>query len=167
MKIGMNSLANLAQIRKDVKRKRVSSYDKTGANMDNVLLDPNESYQICDIKGAGIIKHIWMTIASADPNYLRKLVLRMWWDSENEPSVEVPIGDFFGVGHGKTVNFWSLPFSNGPEDGKGFNCFFPMPYGSRAKIEVESQSDLTTVIYFYIDYEEYSSISSDLGRFHV
>jgi len=112
MKIGMNSLANLAQIRKDVKRKRVSSYDKTGSNMDNVLLNPNESYQICDIAGAGIIKHIWMTIASADPNYLRKLVLRMWWDNEEHPSVEVPIGDFFGVGHGKTVNFWSLPFSN-------------------------------------------------------
>ena len=167
MKIGMNSLANLAQIRKDVKRKRVSSYDKTGSNMDNVLLNPNESYQICDITGAGIIKHIWMTIASSDTKYLRKLVLRMWWDNESEPSVEVPIGDFFGVGHGKTVNFWSLPFSNGPEDGKGFNCFFPMPYASRAKIEVESQSDTTTVIYFYIDYEEYRSISNDLGRFHA
>ncbi|MBY9016059.1 MAG: DUF2961 domain-containing protein, partial [Candidatus Lokiarchaeota archaeon] len=88
----MNSLANLAQIRKDVKRKRVSSYDKTGGNMDNVQLKPNESYQICDITGAGIIKHIWMTIASSDPNYLRKLVLRMWWDNEDEPSVEVPIG---------------------------------------------------------------------------
>jgi len=77
MKIGMNSLANLAQIRKDVKRKRVSSYDKTGANQDNILLKPNENYLICDIQGAGIIKHIWMTMASSDTNYLRKLVLRM------------------------------------------------------------------------------------------
>ena len=50
MKIGMNSLANLAQIRKDMKRQRVSSYDKTGANMDNIQLKPNENYQICDIQ---------------------------------------------------------------------------------------------------------------------
>jgi hypothetical protein len=85
MKFGMSSLANLAQIRKDVKRRRVSSYDKTGANMDNVQVKPNENYQICDIIGAGIIKHIWMTIASSDPNYLRKLVLRMWWITKSNP----------------------------------------------------------------------------------
>jgi len=167
MKIGMNSLANLAQIRKDVKRKRVSSYDKTGANRDAIKLKPNEINQLCDIKSAGIIKHIWMTISSSDPDYLRKLVLRMWWDDELSPSVEVPIGDFFGIGHGKTVNFWSLPFANGPNDGKGFNCFFPMPFATRAKIDVKNESEGATVLYFYIDYEEHANIPDDLGRFHA
>ncbi len=167
MEFGFNSLSNLAIIRKDIKRKRISSYDKSGGNMDNIIIKPSETYQICDISGAGIIKHIWMTIASSDPNYLRKLVLRMWWDNENNPSVEVPIGDFFGIGHGKTVNFWSLPFSNGPNDGKGFNCFFPMPFTTHAKIEVENESDTITVLYFYIDYEEHSKLHSDYGRFHA
>ncbi len=165
--IGFNSLSNLAKINKDVTRRRISSYDKTGANMDNVQIKPREIYQICNIQGAGIIKHIWMTIASSDPNYLRQLVLRMWWDDEANPSVEVPIGDFFGIGHGKTVNFASLPFANGPNDGKGSNCFFPMPFSSQAKIEVENESDTTVVLYYYIDYEEYAKISDNLGRFHA
>jgi len=167
MKIGMNSLANLAQIRKDVKRKRVSSYDKTGANADFFTFKGNEIREICNIEGAGMIKHIWMTIASGDPFYLRKTVIRMWWDNEEHPSVECPIGDFFGVGHAKTVNFWSLPLSMGPEDGKGFNCFFPMPFSERARIEIENECDTALVTYFYIDYEEYSSLDSTYGRFHV
>jgi len=167
MEFGFNSLSNLALIRKDIKRKRISSYDKSGGNMDNIQVKPSETYQICDISGAGMIKHIWMTIASSDPNYLRKLVLRMWWDNEKNPSVEVPIGDFFGIGHSKTVNFWSLPFSNGPNDGKGFNCFFPMPFTTHAKIEVENESDIITVLYFYIDYEEHPKLHFDYGRFHA
>jgi hypothetical protein len=167
MELGYNSLSNLMKINKHVKRRRISSYDKTGGNMDNIQLKPKEIYQLCDIKGAGIIKHIWMTIASSDPNYLRKLVLRIWWDNEENPSVEVPIGDFFGIGHGKTINFWSLPFSNGPNDGKGFNCFFPMPFSNNVKIHVENESNTLTVLYFYIDYEEYIRIPHDYGRFHA
>jgi hypothetical protein len=113
MEFGFNSLSNLAQIRKNVKG--------------------NEIREICNIEGAGMIKHIWMTIASGDPYYLRKAVIRMWWDNEEHPSVECPIGDFFGVGHAKTANFWSLPLSMGPEDGKGFNCFFPMPFSKKVE----------------------------------
>ncbi len=167
MGLGYNSLSNLMKINKHVKRKRISSYDKTGGNMDNIQLKPNETYQLCNIERAGIIKHIWMTIASSDPNYLRKLVLRIWWDNEENPSVEVPVGDFFGIGHGKTINFWSLPFSNGPNDGKGFNCFFPMPFSINAKIQVENESDTLTVLYFYIDYEEHISIPQEFGKFHA
>ncbi len=167
MEFGFNSLSNLAQIRKDVKRKRISSYDKTGANADFFTYKGNEIREICNIEGAGMIKHIWMTIASGDPYYLRKTVIRMWWDNEEHPSVECPIGDFFGVGHAKTANFWSLPLSMGPEDGKGFNCFFPMPFSKRARIEIENESDTPLTTYFYIDYEEYSALDSTYGRFHV
>ena len=105
MKIGLNSLTELAKIKKDIKRKRVSSYDPRGANADFTSIKAKQKYVICDIKGAGIIRHIWMTIASPDPLYLRKAVIRMWWDDELEPSIECPIGDFFGVGHAKSVNY--------------------------------------------------------------
>ena len=91
----------------------------------------------------------------------------MWWDNEKNPSVEVPIGDFFGIGHGKTVNFWSLPLSMGPNDGKGFNCFFPMPFSQRARIEIINETNVKLVCYYYIDYEEQKSIGENLGRFHV
>ena len=162
-----NSLLELAKIKKNVKRKRISSYDKTGANLDFVLINPNEKHVICDIQSAGIIKHIWMTLASSDLFYLRKALIHMWWDNEDNPSVECPIGDFFGVGHGKTVNFWSLPLSMGPEDGKGFNCWFPMPFSTRAKIEIDNESESQLVCYFYIDYEEYYELDHKYGRFHV
>ena len=168
MKLGINSLSELAKIKKDVKRKRISSYDVTGANADFNLIKGKQKHTICNIDGAtGIIRHIWMTLASADPFYLRKAVIRMWWDDEPEPSVECPIGDFFGVGHGKTVNYWCLPLSMGPQDGKGFNCFFPMPFSKSAKIEVDNEGDMDLVCYYYIDYEEYSELDADYGRFHV
>ena len=165
----MKSLSNLAQIRKDIKRKRVSSYDKTGANKDNIQLKPNESYRVCDIQGAGIIKHIWMTIASDDPDYLRKLVIRMWWDDElhETPSVETPIGDFFGIGHGIVKNFWSLPLCMSPRDGRGFNCYFPMPFARGARMEVTNETGEDLRLYFYVDYEAYPSLADDYGRFHA
>ncbi len=167
MKIGYNSLMDLAKIKKDVKRKRVSSYDKTGANADFVVVDPKGKHEICNINGTGCIKHVWMTLASPDTLFLRRVVIRMWWDDEKNPSVECPIGDFFGIGHAKTVNFWSLPLSMGPQDGKGFNCFFPMPFSKRARIEVENEADAKLVCYFYIDYEEYQELDTSYGRFHA
>ncbi|TFG23110.1 MAG: DUF2961 domain-containing protein [Promethearchaeota archaeon] len=167
MKIGPNSLANLARIRKNVKRKRISSYDRTGANVDFHLIEAKNQHEICNISGAGCIKHIWMTLASRDRDYLRKIVLRMWWDNEENPSVECPIGDFFGMGHGKTKNFWSLPLAMAPQDGKSFNCFFPMPFSDNARIEVDNETDAQLICYFYIDYEEYPELDDNYGRFHV
>jgi len=167
MEFTSSLLNNLAKIQKDIKRKRISSYDKSGTNMDFITINPMEKQELCNIKGAGIIKHIWMTLASRDPFYLRKVIIRIWWDNEEYPSVESPIGDFFGVGHAKSVNFWSLPLSMGPEDGKGFNCWFPMPFAKNAKIEIENETNEILVNYYYIDYEEYKDLDSSLGRFHV
>ncbi|MHA2008178.1 MAG: glycoside hydrolase family 172 protein [Promethearchaeota archaeon] len=167
MDLGFNSLSNIAIIKQNIKRKRISSYDKTGSNADFVVVDEHSKYELCNLNNGGIIKHIWMTLASQDTYYLRKIVLRMWWDREEEPSVECPIGDFFGVGHAKAVNFWSLPFSMAPRDGKGFNCFWPMPFSDSARIEIENETDEELVCYFYIDYEEHDSIESSYGRFHT
>lgn len=167
MDFGFNSLINLAKIKKNVKRKRISSYDRTGANADFITIGIKEKFELCNLTCAGIIKHIWMTLASEDPYYLRKIILRMWWDNEENPSVECPIGDFFGVGHAKTVNFWSLPLSMSPREGKGFNCFWPMPFSQQARIEIENESDKKVGCYYYIDYEEYDKMDTSYGRFHT
>ena len=167
MEFGFNSLSNLAKIKKKVWRKRISSYDKEGKNLDNIRIKPNETFELCDLKKSGIIRHIWMTLASRDIHYLRKAVLRMWWDNELNPSIECPVGDFFGVGHGKTVNYWSLPLSMGPREGSGFNCWFPMPFSANAKIEIENESEEELVVYYYIEYEEYNEIEESFGRFHT
>src|SRR5699024_554249 len=125
--------------------------------------------------GAGIISHIWMTMAPNDDSmsnteeYLhRKVIIRMYWDNEEEPSVEAPIGDFFGLGHGITKNYVSAPFQMAPEDGKSMNCFLPMPYSKRARIEIESNATNTLKFYYYIDYEEHDEKDIDSSlRFHA
>jgi hypothetical protein len=102
-------------------------------------------------------------------NYCRSTVIRMYWDGAKEPSVECPIGDFFGLGHAIRKNFVSLPLQMSPQAGQGFNSWWSMPYGERAVIEVENQGDKEMHLYFYVDYEEYDSPSAvaDCAYFHV
>jgi len=91
----------------------------------------------------------------------------MYWDGEKEPSVEVPVGDFFGLGHGVYKEFWSIPLTMSPREGRAMNCFFPMPFSAGARIEFLNECDNKLVLYFYIDYEEYTSLEDGLGRFHA
>lgn len=141
--IGMGTLAGLARLRPGVKRMRESSYDRNGGNFDWWEFEPGVRRDIASIEGAGCIKHIWMTMGCDDKHVYRKVVLRMWWDGEDAPSVETPIGDFFGMGHGLTRNFVSLPLQMSPEDGRSFNCWFPMPFEQGARIEVENATGKT------------------------
>ncbi|MEQ1932823.1 MAG: glycoside hydrolase family 172 protein, partial [Fimbriimonadaceae bacterium] len=83
------------------------------------------------------------------------------------PSVEVPVGDFFGIGNGVFKDFISLPLQMSPQDGRGMNCWFPMPFDS-ARITLESECENRINVYFYIDYEEYSlPHGPDIARFHA
>jgi len=122
MVIGQSTLSDLARLREGVRRQRLSSWDQKGGNYDWWDLAPNGSLTIANIQGAGCIKHIWMTMANPETAYARRIVLRAWWDGEPEPSIECPIGDFFGIGHGIVKNFWSLPLQMSPQEGRGFNC---------------------------------------------
>jgi hypothetical protein len=97
----------------------------------------------------------------------RKVVIRMYWDNERYPSVEAPIGDFFGMGHGITKNFWSAPMSMSPQDGRGFNCFFPMPFAKNARIDITNECESALFLYFYVDYEEYEKLHERELRFHA
>lgn len=165
-----SSLRELS-ITRHAKRKRVSSYDKTGGNSDWLTIDPKETVDIARIKGAGCITHIWMTTApvsgTAEAYLPRKIVLRFYWDGEEHPSVEVPYGDFFGMGHGITKNWSSAALSMGPENGMSMNCFFPMPFAEGARLEVTNESSQSLKFYYYIDYESYESLPLDELRFHA
>lgn len=152
---------------RNYKRKRISSYDPTFGNKDFLFIEKREKKIIAEIQGSGCITHIWITMDCSDRFFLRKVVLRAFWDNEENPSIEVPIGDFFGIGHGFCKNFVSLPLTMSPENGRGFNCFFPMPFSESARFEIENESNRSLIFYFYIDYEEYDSLEDDLGRFHA
>ena len=163
------SLRELCYERKG-KRKRESSYDRNGGNFDFYLIKPMSKRDILNISTTGCITHIWTTMNSPlmKPNfYERKIVIKMYWDGENSPSVEAPIGDFFGMGHGISKNFVSAPFTMCPQDGKGYNCYFPMLFNNGARIEIENQSEEPVMFYFYIDYEEYEQKNDSNLRFHA
>jgi hypothetical protein len=168
MNMGYGALADLARIRK-CKRKRISSHDRTGGNYDWLEIAAGETKRIADIKGAGCIRHIWCTMLShaGEEFHLRKTLLKMFWDRESEASVEVPIGDFFGMGHGVSKAFWSLPLVMAPDTGRGFNSFFAMPFSDEARIEIVNEGSSPLNFYFYIDYEEYDKLESGIGRFHA
>lgn len=161
-------LSNLAKLQDRVKTKRVSSYDRTGGNKDFIRLAPGETAELASIEGAGIVKHIWMTLNTQDGFIRRNAVLRMYWDGEQEPSVQAPLGDFFGQGWGEEYNFASLPLAAAPAKGRALNCYFPMPFGAGARITLENDSEHELgSLYYYIDYEEHESIPDTLGRFHA
>jgi hypothetical protein len=156
----------LARIR-DVRTRRVSSYDRTGGNDDRLHVAPGASAVLADISGAGMINHIWCTMVCDTPEVLRRVVIRMRWDGESDYSVEAPVGDFFGMGHAQSANFVSLPLQMSPAGGRAFNCFFPMPFSERALIEISNECDAELLFYYYIDYELHDQIDPDLGRFHA
>jgi hypothetical protein len=157
-------LANLPRLT-GTRSARASSYDRSGGNDDRLTIPPGARAVLAQLDQPGVVRHVWMTIACRDTHYLRKIVLRAWWDGEPEPGVEVPVGDFFGIGHAQTRNFVSLPLQMSPEDGKAFNCWFPMPF-QRARFEVHNECDEAVLLYFYIDYE-IAEVDARQGRFHA
>jgi hypothetical protein len=160
-------LDNLASL-KNYQSKRISSFDRSGRNADRLVIKPGETQELARIEGAGIIKHIWVTISAKDPMLRRNAVLRMFWDMEKNPSVECPLGDFFGQGWGEKYPLITLPLAAAPKNGNALNCYFPMPFSEGALITVENQSqDPIDAFYYYIDYEKHDSISPELGRFHA
>ncbi len=147
---------------------RASSWDRTGGNRDRLSIVRGTTEVLLDVQGAGCITHIWMTSHSIEEGWLRKCLLKMYWDGETEPSVLVPLGDFFGVGHGLTTTYTSLPMVMAPSDGQGFNCYLPMPFSKGARIEITSENFVTeTRLYYNIDYETWDEPKDDLGRFHA
>ncbi len=166
-----SSLRDLPRLRSS-RRKRASSWDRSGGNDDRLTIEPGQTVTLADIPGAGCVNHVWITAdtenTDGEPNFLRKLLLRMYWDGEEEPSVLVPLGDFFGMGHARTADFASAPLQMSPEDGKSFNCFFHMPFACGARVEVTSELESERVLfYYYVDYEEFDELEEGLGRFHA
>ena len=115
---------------------------------------------MAQIDGPGTIQHIWMTSTAT----WRFLILRMFWDGEKEPSVEVPLGDFFGNGWGSYAPISSLPVAVNP--GKTFNCCWEMPFSKSCKITLENISDADIALFYQVDYS-LTENPTDVGNFHA
>lgn len=163
-------MADLAQIRQGVRSRRISSADPTGGNGDNIYQIPAGAKRtFAEIKGSGIINHIWITLAPTPDKLCRNdIILRMYWDGQEYPSVESPIGPFFGQGWDEQYDYAALPLAAGPRDGTGLTCYFAMPFANGARLEIENQNDIPIeCLYFYVDYVEMESLPESMGRFHA
>ncbi|NLC67963.1 MAG: DUF2961 domain-containing protein [Clostridiaceae bacterium] len=170
----VNNFPSSLILPKNFKVKRVSSYDVTGGNVDCWQIKAGETKVIADIDGPGIISHIWFTIASPDKYYLRKILLKVYWDNEENPSICSPVGDFFGLGHAVPYTYQCAVFSTSCNDdgkpgmGVAMNCWLPMPFLKNARLEIvnEQEEDIRS-FYFYIDYQKYNSLPGDVLYLHA
>ncbi|MFC5466567.1 glycoside hydrolase family 172 protein [Lederbergia graminis] len=125
-----------------------------------------ETHILLDTEGPGMVRHIWCTLTPGNIFYMRNVIIRMYWDNQEHPSVEVPIGDFFGIAHGRQKNMVTEYVSM--QDGKGFNCWIPMPFKTNARITVENDGDEDIPLFFYqIDFTLGDKYDENTGYFHA
>lgn len=143
-----------------------SSYDTSGGNADFRVLAPGQTLVLVDHKGAGVLRRWWLTIAPRNVVEIhRSLIIRCWWDGEKEPSVEVPVSDFFGMGFGKWKDFISLPLNM---TSGGYNAYWPMPFHRSARITVENRGPLPVSNFYYnIDIRTYDRLPKEALYFHA
>jgi len=143
---------------------QVSSYDTTGGNQDRLEIAAGDSAVLLDVEGPGVIQRLWITVSSADPHYLRRIALKMYWDGESEPSVAAPLGDFFGNGFDKR-HYTALPM--GVSSG-GFFSYLPMPFRRRARIVVENGTGRDIDAFYYnIGWVGVGGLPRDVRTFHA
>jgi hypothetical protein len=157
----------LSQARlRSYKTRRSSSWDRTGGNDDWVRVEPGQAATLLDVTTPGVITHIWFTINSHDEHHLKNLVLRAWWDGESSPSVEVPIGNFFGLGLGEYFNYQSALLTVAPQ--KALNAYFQMPFERAAKLSLSNDGpERVDSLYFAIDYVTLPALPPEIARFHA
>lgn len=159
-------LSGLEKLR-DYESERASSTDPDWrhGNGDSRPIPPGATLTLADLSGPGEIVHFWCTIADGEPFYSRLLTLRMYWDGETNPSVECPVGDFFGMGHGIDKPFDSLPVRV-TSDGRGRNCYWPMPFRKSARITVSNDGkQRCNAFYYYVDWQKHHSLPRDTAYF--
>ena len=126
----------------------------------SIRIESKQIFTLADIQGSGAIQHIWMTPTGA----WRCSIIRIYWDGEKEPSVEVPVGDFFACGWGKYAQLTSLPVCVNP--GSAFNCYWEMPFRKSCRITFENIGENTMTLYYQIDYT-LTDVPKEAGYFHA
>lgn len=128
-------------------------------------LAPHSTTIIMDVSGPGTIEHIWMATMQNFHGIGRALVLRFYWDGETDPSVEVPLTDFFAIGNDRFAPVNSLAVVDVPA--ASMNCYWPMPFRKHARITITNDSDNTIPLFTYqIDYR-LSPVPQDAAYFHA
>ena len=169
------SLEGLPAVR-DFESHRITSADPTGGNADWWDIAPGETRVLADIRGPGCIVHFRDNVTSQEPHHLQFLVLRMYWDGEQDPSVEVPMGDFFGIGFGFTEQFSSALMTIDQRRGKltdpaafgaARNCTIPMPFERAARMTLTNEGSQPSRHWVEINYRTYEKAPAGQLPFHA
>ncbi len=128
------------------------------------VVAPGERLCLADIEGPGTIRHIWMT-TMANRTILRGVMVRIFWEEAPFPSLELPLGEFFGFAHGSTAAFQTALHSVGER--YGMNSFIPMPFVRHARIELHNETAKPMTLFYQVDYTQGDAHAADVGRLHA
>jgi hypothetical protein len=143
-----------------------SSFDRTGGNADRWPIAAGGTQEVFNSQGPGVITHIWFTIAAESANHLKEIVIRAYWDGAAKPSIEVPVGDFFGLNLGQYFIYQSEHLNCSSI--KAMNCYFAMPFRKSARITATNEGKQNVgAFYSNIDYQIVPSLPEDALYFHA
>jgi hypothetical protein len=147
---------------------RVSSDNRfVFSNDDSRRIMPGETFVMADLTGPAMVSHIWVTVADNEFAWPRLLRLRVYYDGHKTPSVDAPLGDFFGVGHGYEREVDSM-MARDASFGRAKNSYWPMPFHKSCRITVTNEgSRVVLSFYYHVDYRKYASLPADIGYFHA
>ncbi len=129
------------------------------------IIFAGERVVLADLTGAGTVRHFWCTFPPAPPEVMRALLLEVFYDGNDRPSISVPLLDFFALPHGRPVAYTSALTS--AQEGRGFNAYFPMPFRDGLRVEVVNGSAVAQFFYFQLDYTKQETIAADAGFLHA
>ena len=161
------SLDDLPRL-KNFSAHRVSSDNHfIGSNDDSKRIFPGETFVMADLKGPGVVNHIWITVADNEFAWPRLVRLRVYYDGKKTPSVDVPMGDFFGVGHGYERDLDSMPIRVSSW-GRARNSYWQMPFRQSCKITITDEGDRpVTMFYYHVDWQKHPTLAPDVAYFHA
>jgi hypothetical protein len=148
-------LDELTRPSEGVSKRASSANEDLSRNGDSRSIEPGATLVLGDLEGPGVITHMWFTVSSSDVFYGRSLVLRIYWDGADKPSVEAPLGDFFGLGHGALFTYSSAPACV-TSNGRAMSCFWRMPFKKNARVTVTNESEKYKCdsLYYYVDWRK-------------
>lgn len=144
------------------------------SNRDNFRVAPGQTHVLMDVKGPGIITHMWLTFLGPEPHPWARdgsathqdMLLRIYWDGRERPGVEAPVGDFFANCFGRRDEVISLPVI--VEDGDSYNCFWHMPFRKSARVEIVNQGEKPiSLLYYNIDWIKLKTLPATTPYFYA
>jgi hypothetical protein len=161
---------DLGEITHEIKARRMrasSGLFDPESNADALPIPPGATITLAKLDGPGEIRHMWFTIGAEDRRYTRSVVLRIYWEDAEAPSVEAPVGDFFAAGNGMRANVSSMPIEV-TSYGRAFNSYWRMPFRKRARITMTNESDKrVSSCYYYIDWLKFDELGPHSMYFHA